>query len=602
VDANNSSSADPVDPSAVERRLAAILAADVVAYSRLMAEDPEATLQNLTRSRELFAGCLRQYRGRLVNEAGDSILADFASVVDAVGCAVAIQRELARGNAALPERRRMLFRIGVNLGDVLIAEGQVYGDGVNIAARMESLAEPGGVCISGKAHEEVKTRLPFAYDFLGAKQVKNIDDPVPAFGVRWAEADDRQKLATAATSSGSGESPSIAVLPFANIGGGLEQESFSDGITEEVITELTRFRQIHVLARNSTLRYKGRAVDVRAVARELGARYVLEGSVRRAGGRIRVTAQLLDARDGSHHWAESYDRQLSAENVFDIQDEITSRIVGAIADTFGVLSWAGLVDARRRGATTLDARHWVLRAHAYLRDYSCQEHARVRDGLERAVEQAPDYADAWGWLAAMYREEFIQDYNARPDALRRAEQAARRALDLDPGNGQALLVLAHVHFFSGDVDAFVVQAERLILLHPYSGDALSAMAIALTGAGQVERGVELARRAIDLNPNHPGYFHVPLFYAHYLKGEFNEALERAVKIDMPQFWWTHVLLAAAYGSLGRRDEARAALDNLLAMKPAGKAIALLRLRWLYEPLRTAMFDGLRKAGLDVPEA
>jgi len=309
-----------MEPTRVERKLTAILSADVKGYSRLMGEDEVATIRTLTAYRELMASLIQQHRGRVVDTPGDNLLAEFRSVVDAVTCAVEVQRELAQRNAELPDQRKMEFRMGINLGDVVIEGERIYGDGVNIAARVEGLADGGGICISGKVHDEIKSKLALGYEPLGEHTVKNIAEPVRVYRINL------EKPATKPFDLP--DKPSIAVLPFGNLSGDPEQEYFSDGITEDIITALSRIRQFFVIARNSTFAYKGTSPDVRRVAKDLGVRYVLEGSVRKAASRVRISAQLIEGTTGKHLWAERYDRGL--EDVFAVQDEITQTVVGTI--------------------------------------------------------------------------------------------------------------------------------------------------------------------------------------------------------------------------------------------------------------------------------
>jgi TolB-like protein/class 3 adenylate cyclase len=381
----------------VERKLAAILSADVVDYSRLMGEDEAATIETLAAYRRVFVDATARFRGRVVDAKGDAILAEFASVVDAVACAVEIQRELAERNARLPAGRAMHFRIGVNLGDVVVREDAIYGEGVNIAARLEALAEPGGVCISGKVHSEVKSKLPLEHRFLGNREVKNIPEPIPAYQVLSAPAHRvvwkrraltrswkrftlagiaaaalvaggvtatwyvlSQRLADPVATGSSRDQPAIrppviAVLPFTNMSDDSGQEFFADGITEELIALLAQFHDLAVIARNSMFTYKGRAVDVRTVGREMGADFVLEGSVRRSADRLRITAQLLSAADGKHLWAETYDRKLTTEDLFDTQDELARRVGGAIGGQYGVILSSRIRESVRKPPDRLES-------------------------------------------------------------------------------------------------------------------------------------------------------------------------------------------------------------------------------------------------------
>jgi TolB-like protein/Tfp pilus assembly protein PilF len=397
------------------------------------------------------------------------------------------------------------------------------------------------------------------------------------------------------------EQPTLAVLPFVNLSGDPEQDHFSDGITEEIITELTRFRTLRVAPRSSTFQYKGRAVDAREVGRTLGTRYVVEGSVRIARERIRISAQLMDASDGKNLWAETYDRKFNPNQIFEIQDDIKLRIVATIADTYGVISETGMEQSKRRASESLVAYECVLRAHAlYRNNYVPPEHFRVRECLERAVQLDPGYADAWAWLAGMYRDEFYHEWNLRPSPVDRAEQAARRAIDLEPTNQEAHLVLSHVLLYKRDPGAFD-QAERAIALNPNSPDLIGGVAFAYGPAGKWDRGVELAQKAIALTRDPPGWMYIPVHFDHYRKGKFDEALEVALKmkITMGNWYWTYVCLAIDNMELGREAEAKAAVARLLEIEPNFAAKARSRIAFVIwsDDLTDRIIHVLQKAGL-----
>jgi adenylate cyclase len=400
--------------------------------------------------------------------------------------------------------------------------------------------------------------------------------------------------------------PTIAVLPFENMSGDPEQEYFSDGITEDIITELARFRNLHVVARNSSFRYKGKSVDVRKVGQELGANYIVEGSVRKAGERVRITAQLVDAGDGSHLWAETYDRDLLVGNIFDIQDDITRRVVGKIAGSHGVLTRT-IVEKRKRGTFSLDAYECVLNGYAYERILSREMHRKVRSCLEQTLEIEPDYADAWSMLAQMYLDEFFYGYNPHSDGsdpLERMESAALRSIELDPTNQQGHMELAIVYFLQEQLDKFLIQAEKAISLNPNNEHLLAAMGVYITYTGNFDRGVALTKKAILLNPDHPGWFHVPLYLDHYRKGEYEAALARIELMKMPKFHLTHILLAAVYGKMGRMVEAQNAVEDLIELRPdfaeTGKLREEMEKRLKSIDLLNDVLDGLRKAGLNIP--
>jgi adenylate cyclase len=361
--------------------------------------------------------------------------------------------------------------------------------------------------------------------------------------------------------------PVVAVLPFENLSGDPEQEYFSDGLTDDIITALSRFKDLFVIARNSTFRYKGQAVDVRQLNKELGARYVLEGSVQRAGDTLRVTAQLLDAKDGTHLWAETYDRELSPSSIFAVQDEITEQVAAAIGGGFGVVYRERLAQIRGKPTDHLDAYECVLQFGAFARDKLVPtEHAKVRDALERAVKLDPDYAEAWASLCHVYIAEIALDFNPRPGPLDRASEAARRAVDLDSTNQSAHWALAAVHFYRHEIEAFLAEAERAIALNPNRPGLLGHLGAMLHQAGD-ERGVAFVRKAMKLDPFHPTWFYLPIADYHFERGEYEEGLAAAQRINIPGFYVPHMFLAAIYAELGRDSEARSAVEEVLRLRP-----------------------------------
>jgi TolB-like protein len=394
--------------------------------------------------------------------------------------------------------------------------------------------------------------------------------------------------------------PVVAVLPFENLSRDPDQEYFSDGLTEDIITALSRFKDLFVIARNSTFRYKGQAVDVRQLKKELGARYVLEGSVQRAESRLRVTAQLLDAKDGTHLWAESYDRELSASNIFEVQDEITEKVVGTIAGSFGVISRARFAEVQEKPTDHIDAYEAVLKFGAYIKDnVTPVEHARVRDALERAVKSDPSYADAWASLSIVYSDEYRWDYNPQPKPLDRALEAARRAVACDATSQLAHQALAGAYFWRHELDAFFAEAERAIALNPNNPQTLAYVGLSLRHVGD-ERGLVLVRRAMELDPFHPTWFHFPVAAYHFDRGEYEEALAAARKIDIPGYFYPHVYLAAIYAEMGRQSDAQSALEKLLGVYPDFTIEKLVQDRRKYNASEDSIrrwAAALRKAGL-----
>src|SRR5262245_52341238 len=448
-----------------QRRLAAILAADVAGYSRLMAADESGTLGRLRRLRaEVFEPKIAQFHGRIVGSAGDSLLIEFASAVNAVQCAVEVQRELDGQNASLPESRRMAFRMGVNLGDVIAEDNTIHGDGVNIAARLEKLAEPGGVCIGRTIYDQVKGKLAYAYDDLGEQRVHNIAEPVRAYRVRPAKASaDSLPGSPARDALPLPDRPSIAVLPFQNMSGDVEQEYFADGIVEEIITALSRMRSLFVIARNSSFAYKDRSVDAKQVGRELGVRYLLEGSVRKSGNRVRITGQLIDTGTGAHLWAERFDGQL--EDIFDLQDQVTATVVTVIAPK---LVGAEIERAQRKRTESLDAYDYYLRGEASSRPWTREANAEALRLYCKAIELDPNFAAAYGRAAFCYVQRKARGWlTNRDQEIAEGARLAKRAVRLGGDDavalcwgGYALAYLVH------DLDAGTTFIDRALALNP----------------------------------------------------------------------------------------------------------------------------------------
>ena len=587
----------PADP--VQRRLAAILAADVAGYSRLMGADEEGTLAALTAHlAELIEPCIAEHRGRVVKTTGDGLLAEFASVVDAVRCAVAFQEGMAERNAGAPENRRIEFRIGVNLGDVIVQDDDVFGDGVNVAARLEGLAESGGIVVSGTVHEHVRTKVDFGFVDLGPQEVKNIVEPVRAYSVG---------VFKAAASIGEPETPkplplpdkpSIAVLAFQNMSGDPEQEYFSDGITEDIITALSRIRQFFVIARNTTFTYKGRAVDVQAVAREMGVRYVLEGSVRKAGRRVRISAQLIDGTTGAHLWAERYDRDL--EDVFAVQDEITLTVVGAMQPE---LDRAEQERAWRKPPESLDAWDFFQQGLSEIWRAGKTDNEEAKRLLKRAVEIDPTFSPPHAYLTYATVQETIRGLAiASADELEQASAHADRAVELDDTDAVAHWAKGLVSPFMGDHELSKQALRRAIELNPSFADAHLQLGQVLVADGNPDEAIPVLETALRLSPNSPREFAVManIGRAHLHKGEFDEAkrwAERAVR-HSPAADWAYLVLLSSLGHMGRAEEARSVRQTYLAKRPTF-VIGDVPRRMPYRRQEDVDFvsDGLRKAGL-----
>ena len=397
--------------------------------------------------------------------------------------------------------------------------------------------------------------------------------------------------------------PVIAVMPFANVSGVREDEFFTDGMTEDIITALSRFTNLFVIARNSTSRYKGRSLDVREVRRDLGAQYVLEGAIRRSAAHLRVNVELLDSSTGTHLWAETYDRDLTAGEVFDVQDQITNSVVATLADTSGVLARSGLSEAKKKPTDSLDAYEAVLRTFSYWDRQTPTEHFEVREALEQAVQLDADYANAWACLAIVYLDEFRSSFNPRPDPLERALEAARHAVRLDPTNSLSHDALAQTQFYRKDLDAFFPAAERAVQLNPNDCTTVAMMGLLIAYAGDWEHGIQLIEKARTLNPYHPGWYYLPLAANHYRARDYEKALEAAQKVDMPGYWANHMFLTAIYGQLGRIREAQVAVENLYELFPDFRVWARQEIeKWFVSPeMQDHLVEGLRKADLEIPD-
>ncbi len=579
----------------VQRRLAAILAADVVGYSRFMRADEAGTLAHLkTLRKELLDPKIAEYGGRVVKTTGDGILIEFPSAVDAVQFAVDVQRAIIRRNAEIPESHRMELRMGINVGDVIVEDGDLFGDGVNVAARLEELADPGSICISGSAHEQVQHKLDVVFEDRSGQSVKNIDAPIRVYAINCRAQGDVPSTARSETGAAGpvAGKPSVAVLPFANMSADPDDEYFSDGLTEDIITELARFRELAVIARNSTFQFKGQTSNVASVGRQLGARYVVEGSVRRAGQRIRINAQLVEADSGAHVWADRWDRDIG--DIFDVQDELTR----TIAANLGVrVQDAALDRSLQKHPSGLDAYDCVLRARRFTSLLVEDEQERARDLLEQAIELDPGYSQAHALLANVYLAEHRFGSNPRPDPIGRALRMARRAVELDPQNAYAHCWLAIVHFFQHENESFEAEAQRALALNPNDAETVAEIGHFYICMGHFERGIALTRQAVALNPLHPGWYHFSFAHYHYDQRDYAQVVADIEKADMPNFYWTYLVKAAALGQLGKTERAAEALARMHELKPNISARDEIE-KWNRAPDDAAhLMEGLGKAGL-----
>ncbi|MBP1697737.1 MAG: guanylyl cyclase [Deltaproteobacteria bacterium] len=635
----------------VKRKLTAILSADVKGYSRLLGEDELGTIRTLNAHKEVMANLIQQHRGRVVDAPGDNLLAEFGSVVDAVHCAVEIQKELKIKNSELQENRRMEFRIGVNLGDVVEEKDKIFGDGVNIAARLESLAEAGGVCISGTVFDQVRNKLDLGYEYLGEQTVKNIALPVRVYKVlmepeaagkvvgekeprptKWGwktvavvavmvlvavgliwnfylrgpqiERARVDKMALPLP-----DRPSIAVLPFVNMSGDPEQAYFADGMTEDLITDLSKVAGLFVIARNSTFVYRGKTTDIREVAKTLGVRYVLEGSVRRSGAEVRVNAQLIDATTGGHVWADRYDGDL--KNIFAFQDKVTRNVVAALAVE---LTKDDRERVARRGTGNAQAYDVFLKGwQHYLRQTPGDFRAAIVH-FKKAVELDPKYGRAYAALAATYWEAstrfwdvalgFSRTHEARFQAEQFLAKAMRDPTPLTHQVASAMLLHTKQH------DEAIAEAKRAITSDPNDADGYVALANALSFTGRASDALEQVQRAIRLNPHYPPYYLYQLGLARFGMKRLDEAatsLERALTLNRDDYWSQRLLLAT-YGLLGRRADAAKLLETIKGNEKSGWLSVLdpltIRASTYWYPFAERadverFAEGLRKAG--VPE-
>jgi len=590
----------------VQRKLAAIMCADVYGYSRLMGENEEATLRTLSAYRAIIDSLIESHRGRFVTSAGDSVLAEFTSVVEAVNCAVDIQTRLKAENTDLPPGRRMEFRIGVNSGDVMVEGDQIYGDGVNVAARLENLADPGGICISGTVHEQIRDKLPLGYQDLGDQEVKNIARPVRVFRVLSQAGDATRRktprvapkyLRRGVLSIGAvaiivattllvqhvslkpphtnasiqpeeksalplPDKPSIAVLPFANLSGDAKQDYFSDGITDDLITGLSRLPGLFVIDRSSTFSYKNKSPRVQDVGREFGVKYVLEGSARKQADQMRINVQLVEADTGSQVWAKRYDEQF--REVFKVQDDIVESITGTLKVQLPLLQ-EGIVLPQR--TNNLEAYDSFLRGHEYLQQPTPEGYAKARKMFERAIKLDPGYPDPYADLSWSYFIAYVWQWDKDPGVIDHASELANKAISLDDSNAIPYVILAWIDSFKGDRNQALGNAQRAVALGPNSALVYNMLAdsnFALDG--NPEQQIEYARRAMRLDPRQTAIYLSFVGYAYSRMGRFSQAIDALQKSDQSNPY-LHIWLTCDYARLGRYAEARAEAAEVLRLSP-----------------------------------
>ncbi len=583
----------------VKRKLIAILSADVKGYSRLMGEDEVGTIHTLNIYKETISDLIQHHHGRVVDAPGDNLLAEFGSVVDAVNCAVEIQNELKIKNSELQGNRRMEFRIGVNLGDVVEEGEKIFGDGVNIAARLESLSEAGGICISGTVFDQVENKLGFGYEYLGEQTVKNIAKPVRVYRVlmeteaaaqRGLEVASKEKMAFLMP-----DKPSIAVLPFVNMSDDPKQEYFSDGMTEEIITALSKVPNLFVIARNSTFTYKGKPVKMKQVSEELGVRYVLEGSVQKSGDRVRITAQLIDGISGHYLWAERYDRDL--KDIFALQDEITMKVITGLQVELTAGEMAGVI---AKGTKNIDAFIKYLQAYELMMRANKERNAQAKKILAEAVAMDPEYPRLYMGLALSHiYDVWYGTTESTEQSLAQAFEFAQKAISLDDSNAAAHSMLGIVYVMKRQYDKAIAESERAVSLDPNSAENIGRLGMVLNYAARAEEAIPYLQNAIRLNPLPPALYFIQLAISYRDSGQYEEAIEASRKALQrePNSQFPYIHMAVSYIRLGQEKEARAAAAEILRINPKFSLERYGKMLPFPQPVADRIIEDLRKAGL-----
>ena len=624
----------------ISRKLTAILSADAKGYSRLMGKDDVATVQTLKRCHDIMTAEIDQHQGRVIDSPGDNLLAEFASIVDAVQCALAIQEKLSHFEAEIPEDQRMPFRIGVNLGDVIVDGERIYGDGVNIAARLESLADAGGVCISGSAYDQIQNKLAFGGEYLGEQQVKNIVTPIKVYKI-WPDPEADGRIATERKTAGPrrfwpaiaavfiivfasaafyawqayqnrepaadatepgqpaatlpSDKLSIAVLPFSNLSDDKAQEYFSDGITNDIITDLSKFRELAVTASNTVFKYKGKSVDVRDVGRDLKVTYVLEGSVQKAADRIRINTQLIDATNGNHVWADRFDRKTA--DIFKLQDEIIENIVRKLAFKINQTERERVFSKR---TDSLEAYDYLLKAYHHFYQRKREDTAKAKVYFKKAIELDPQYSDAYVGLAAVRARDALWGYTEFPDlAFQQAEELLKKAIMADESNALARAELGYIYMRKGEYDLAISELKNSIELNPNDWRTYRKLAPVLLYSGQPEKALHWYKISLKYNTNISAGLYMNMGIANFLLGNYEEALSslnRSVT-KWPTFLGNHIVLAAVHGHLGNGEEAHKEAQKVLEIAPFFE-VDFYGEAYHKPEHRNKIANGLRKAGLN----
>jgi len=574
----------------MERKLAAILAADVVGYSRLMDADEAGTFDRLRAGRkELFEPEINKHHGRIFKQMGDGLLAEFSSVVDAVECAVVLQRGMVERNASVPESKRFEVRIGINLGEVIVEGEDRFGEGVNVAARLQQLADPSGICVSGKVAKEVEKKLAFGFEPMGEQRIKNIAEPIACYRVSVQPSPSQAQLGQPSpTAPRLPNRAAIAVLPFTNLSSDPEQEYFVDGLAEDLITDLSKVPGLFVISRHSSFAYKGKSVDVRSIAKDLGVRFLVEGSVRRAVARIRINVQLIDAEDGIHLWADRFDRDLT--DIFSLLDEVVGKIVNALAD---LLPSARTISRHR--ATNLEAYDLFVRGRVLVTQ-SAESNRAARALLEKSIELDPNFADAHAWLAMSHTWGWSYWGEALEPHRSLALSAAQSAVSLDAENAGALAILGYVLMHEGEPDLGASELTRALQINPNHADGWSFLGVMKVGEGRADQGIDCLRKAFRLNPYPPGWYYWHLGLAQYAAGRYEDAVETLLH-EATRRSASQRILAASLAQLGRTEEAKAEAAQFLAAHPHFSVDRWASTQPFREADRQHFIDGYIKAGL-----